>query len=62
MIGVFLIHIGLVHVVSDLAKEKLSRLFLLVKWAFLLNCTFKISPYLCFPEKFELMINSFSTG
>ena len=27
MIGVFLVHVGLVRIVRDLAKEKLSRFF-----------------------------------
>lgn len=28
------------------------------KKALLLNCNFKITPYLCFPEQFDPMVNS----
>ena len=35
---------------------KAEQAFLLVMLAFLLNCTFKISPYLCFQGQFELMV------
>ena len=30
----------------------------IVKPAFLVNCTFKMSPCLCFPEQFEPIVNS----
>ena len=46
----------------DVAKEKLCRFLISLKLAFLLNCSFKITPRLCFPEQFELMVSSLSAG
>ena len=48
--------------VRDVAKEKISRLFSLVKLAFLLNFTFKIPPRLFFQEQFKPVVSSFSVG
>ena len=39
-------------------KEKISRLFLLVKPAFLLNLICKILPCLCFPLQFDPVVSS----
>ena len=39
-------------------KEKIRRLFLLVKLAFLLNCICKILPCLCFPLQFDPVVSS----
>lgn len=47
---------------TDVAKEKLCRFLISLKLAFLLNCSFKITPRLCFPEQFELMVSSLSAG
>ena len=41
---------------------KTKQAFLSVKLSFLLNCSFKITPRVCFPEQFELVVRSFSAS
>ena len=50
--GMYSVHVAI--------KEKISRLVLLVKPAFLLNCNCKIPPCLCFPLQFDPVVSSLS--
>ena len=50
------------RMVRDVAKEKISRLFSLVKPAFLLNFIFKIPPRLFSYEQFKPVVSSWSVG
>ena len=46
----------------DVAKEKITRFFLISQASFLLNCTSKIPRCLCFHLQFELVVSPFSAG
>ena len=44
------------------SEGQAKQAFLLVQIAFVLNCTFKITPCLCFPKQFESVVSSFSAN
>ena len=44
------------------SEGQAKQAFLLVQIAFVLNCTFKITPCLSFPKQFESVVSSFSAN